>query len=424
MNVLIIGSGGREHALAWKASQSPRLSQLFVAPGNPGTASVAQNVPIPMIDSGAICAFARDRAIDLAIIGPEAPLAAGLGDELGQAGIRVFGPTQAAARIETSKAFAKAFMERHDIPSARYRIFTDYAAALEHLLTVPYPVVVKASGLAAGKGVIVPASTAEAQAALRRILVDREFGAAGAEVIVEERLSGEEVSLLAFTDGKTVKPMPPARDHKRLGDGDTGPNTGGMGAYAPAPLCPPEMVAKVIKTVLQPAVDGLRAEGCPFVGVLYAGLMLTEAGPRVLEFNCRFGDPETQPLMLLLESDLLEIADACATGHLAQVNVEWRQGAAACIVLAAEDYPDKPKAGAVIRGLEKVPPGALVFHAGTRMENDAVVTSGGRVLGVSASGDTLPAAIQAAYAAVESIAFDGMQYRKDVGRSENGLGNG
>src|SRR5512143_689091 len=394
MNVLLVGSGGREHALALKIAESPRLTRLFVAPGNAGT---VLNVPIPSDDMPALLAFAREQAIDLVIVGPEAPLAAGLTDAFHAAGIRVFGPSRAAAQIEASKAFAKAFMVRHHIPTARHTTVTDLPAALEYLRTVDYPVVVKASGLAAGKGVIIPASNAEAQAALRRMMVEREFGPAGAEVVIEERLQGEEVSLLAFTDGVTVRPMPPARDHKRLRDGDAGPNTGGMGAYAPTPLCPPDLVEQFTRTILQPTVDGMRAEGIPFVGVLYAGLMLTREGVRVLEFNCRFGDPETQPLMLLLDTDLLEIADACARGRLAEVEINWKEGAAVCVVLASEGYPDQPIAGRAITGLENNAPDAVIFHAGTRVERGGVVSAGGRVLGVTAWGDSLEDALQTAY---------------------------
>lgn len=417
MNVLLLGSGGREHALAWKIAQSPRLTRLFVAPGNAGTASVAENIPVGINDVPALVAFARARGVELVIIGPEAPLAAGVSDELGAAGLRVFGPSRAAAEIEASKAFAKAFMSRHHLPTARYAAFSDFDMARDHLRKLDYPVVIKASGLAAGKGVIVPESNAEAEAALRRILVENEFGAAGDTVIVEERLIGEEVSLLTFSDGITVKPMPPVRDHKRLGDGNVGPNTGGMGAYAPAPLCPPGMVAELTRTILQPAVDGMRREGHPFVGVLYAGLMLTAHGPSLLEFNCRFGDPETQPLMLLLESDLLEIAVACVTGRLADLEVKWRHGAAACIVLASAGYPDKPRTGLPIAGLDKPATPAVIFHAGTRQEQERLVTTGGRVLGVTAWGDTLDDAVRTAYAAVDAIRFEGMQYRRDIGVS-------
>jgi phosphoribosylamine--glycine ligase len=291
MNVLIVGGGGREHALAWKVAQSPLLDKLYIAPGNPGTLGLGENVALNVDDHQAVVAFCQSRQIDLAIVGPEAPLAAGIADALAAGGIRCFGPSRAAAQIEASKAFSKAFMARHAIPSARYQTFTDVAAALAHLAAVEYPVVIKASGLAAGKGVILPETPEEAAAAVRSMLVEGVFGAAGHEIVIEERLSGPEVSLMAFCDGRTVAPMIPAQDHKRLLDDDRGPNTGGMGAYAPAPVCSTEMVAAVTQTVLQPAVDGLAAEGMPFVGVLYAGLMLTADGPRVLEFNCRFRRP-------------------------------------------------------------------------------------------------------------------------------------
>ena len=445
MNVLIVGSGGREHALAWKVAQSPRLAKLYVAPGNAGTAALAENAAIKAEDSGALVDFARAKAIDLVIVGPEGPLANGVADALRAARFQVFGPARAAAQIEASKSFSKQFMARHGIPSARYEVFTDFYEALRHLLMVDYPVVIKASGLAAGKGVIVPDCADDAEAALRRIMLEREFGAAGDEVVIEERLSGEEVSLMAFTDGVTVRAMPPAQDHKRLRDGDQGPNTGGMGAYAPAPVCPAELADELTRTVLRSAVDGLRAEGRPFCGVLYAGLMLTADGPRVLEFNCRFGDPETQVIMPLLDTDLLDIAEACATGRLDAVDVRWKSGAAACVVLASEGYPGSYPSGRPISGLDTVGDDAVVFHAGTKLSGGRVVTAGGRVLGVvgmaqknrlrgleadlpigcdAAGGvktatpveaDGLERAIEAAYHAVHGIHFDGMQYRKDIG---------
>jgi phosphoribosylamine--glycine ligase len=410
MKVLIVGSGGREHALAWKVAQSPRLSKLYVAPGNAGTSPFNCQLPITNLPT-----FARDQNIDLAIIGPEAPLAAGLADDLRGAGVRVFGPSKVAAQIESSKAFAKAFMARHNIPTARFATFADFYDAIGYLLKVDYPVVIKASGLAAGKGVILPGCADDAEKALRAIMLDREFGAAGDEVIIEERLTGEEVSLLAFTDGVTVKAMPPAQDHKRLLDGDLGPNTGGMGAYAPAPICPPALVDELRRTILQPAVDGLRAEGMPFMGVLYAGLMLTSDGPRVLEFNCRFGDPETQALLPLLDSDLLDIALACAEGRLAEAEVKWKQEAAACVVLASEGYPGHYPTGREITGLESSFDRAMIFHAGTRLADGKVVTAGGRVLGVTGWGATIPGALARAYAAVERVRFEGMQFRRDVG---------
>lgn len=416
MNILIVGSGGREHALAWKAAQSPRCSKLFTAPGNAGTAELGQNVPIAVEDIAGLVAFSVQEKIDLVIVGPEAALGEGLVDALHAAGIPAFGPTQAAARIETSKAFAKQFMARHGIPSARFAVFTDYEAARKYLEQVPYPVVIKASGLAAGKGVILPETLEEGCEALHAMLVGDAFGRAGEEVIIEERLSGEEISLLAFSDGRTVRPMPPAQDHKRLLDDDQGPNTGGMGAYAPAPICPPAMAAELTKRILQPAVDGLRAEGCPFVGVLYAGLILTDHGPRVLEFNCRFGDPETQVLLPLLEDDLVEIALACVEQRLESCSSSWRAGSAATVVLASQGYPGKYERGMPIEGLEHLPEGALVFHAGTQIENNRLITAGGRVLNVTGIGEDLRSALGVAYRAIEKIHFTGMQYRLDIGR--------
>lgn len=413
MRVLIVGSGGREHALAWKIAQSPRLTELFVAPGNAGT--VNYNVDIAADDTGAIVAFATARKIDLVIVGPEAPLAAGLADALERAGIKAFGPLRTAAEIESSKAFSKAFMVRHNIPTARFAVFTDFEAARQHLATINYRVVIKASGLAAGKGVVIPRSADEALSALRSIMLDHEFGSAGDEVVIEERLAGEEVSLLCFSDGITVAAMPPAQDHKRQLDGDRGPNTGGMGAYAPARVCPPELAEEFAQAVLQRAIDGLRAEGRPFVGVLYAGLMLTADGLRVLEFNCRFGDPETQVLLPLLDSDLLTIAEACVAGRLADTAVKWNSGAAASVMIASEGYPGKYPTGQLITGLDESFEQAVVFHAGTKVVGGNTVTAGGRVLAVTGWGESLDDALQHAYAPIASIDFDGMQFRNDIG---------
>jgi len=414
MKVLIIGSGGREHAIAWKVAQSPRLSQLFVAPGNAGTA--AHNVPINAEDIPALVAFANEQDIDLTIVGPEVPLALGLADGLQAAGRSVFGPSQAAAQIEASKAFSKDFMARQHIPTARFATFTEFREALKYLLSADYPIVIKASGLAAGKGVILPDCADDAEAALRSIMLAKEFGSAGDEVIIEERLSGPEVSLLAFSDGFTVKPMPPAQDHKRIFDNDQGPNTGGMGAYAPAPICPPALVEEFTRSILQPTIDGLRDEGKPFVGVLYAGLMLTADGPRVLEYNCRFGDPETQAILPLLASDLLDVVEACVTGRLAEIDVQWRSGAAACVVIASEGYPGKHSSGREIHGLDQSFDQAVVFHAGTKLSAGKIVTAGGRVLGVTGFDDNFRDALEHAYQAVRQIQFEGMQYRKDIGR--------
>lgn len=414
MKILLIGSGGREHALAWKLAQSPKLTQLYIAPGNPGTAEYGENVPLQVEDHAGVIRFCQAKAIDLVIVGPEAPLAAGLADALTEAGIRCFGPRQAAAQIEASKVFAKDFMARHNIPTARYATFSQLGEALAYLQTVEYPVVIKASGLAAGKGVILPETQAEAESVLREMLENGLFGAAGAEVVIEEWMSGPEVSLMAFTDGQTVIPMLAAQDHKRIFDDDQGPNTGGMGAYAPAPIFTPELLNEALGKILQPAVSGLRQEGRPFVGVLYAGLMLTPEGLRVVEFNCRFGDPETQVVLPLLETDLVEIAEACVARKLAETEIRWKEGAAVCVVLAAKGYPEKAESGqlATIGGL---PENAVCFYAGTKVNaEEQLTTSGGRVFGVTAWAPNLPAAVQSAYEAVDEIHFEGVQYRTDI----------
>ena len=415
MNVLLIGSGGREHAIAWKVAQSPKLNKLYIAPGNPGTAALGENVTVKVDDHAAVIRCCQEKRIDLVIVGPEIPLAAGLADDLAVAGFKVFGPSKAAARIEASKSFSKDFMQRHGIPTARYATFTKLSEALAYLSKLDYPVVLKASGLAAGKGVILPETSVEARSALEAILVGGAFGDAGNEVVIEERLSGPEITLLAFSDGTTVKPMVPSQDHKRALDGDLGPNTGGMGAYAPVPVCPAEMITELVRIALQPAVDGLREEGCPFVGVLYGGFMLTRAGPRVIEFNCRFGDPEAQVILPLLESDLLEIALACSDGRLDQVGVHWKDGAAACVVLASGGYPGKYQTGYPISGLEAESPNAFVFHAGTKMADGKVVTAGGRVLCATGWGLDIQAALAAAYDRIRTIHFEAMYYRADIG---------
>lgn len=419
--VLLVGSGGREHALAWKLAQSPRLEQLWIAPGNAGSACLGENVPIAAENAASLVQFATSNAVDLVIVGPEAPLAGGLVDLLQEVGLRAFGPSRQAAQIEASKAFAKDFMARHNIPTARYAAFSEIDTALAHLYSLDYPVVIKASGLAAGKGVIIPGTVEEAEAALRLILLSGEFGAAGSQVLIEERLEGEEVSLLAFTDGENVRLMPPAQDHKRLLDGDQGPNTGGMGAFAPTRLLTVEMREEALHSVLQPAVDGLRNEGSPFVGVLYAGLMLTSHGLRVLEFNGRFGDPETQAILPLLDTDPLEIVEACVDGCLDKTDIHWKPGAAACIVLASEGYPARAVTGRPIHGLESVGEEILVFYAATKADGGQVLTSGGRVLGVTGLGIDLKQALERAYEGVGRIDFEGMQYRRDIGRRKTSL---
>ncbi|MBP6806302.1 MAG: phosphoribosylamine--glycine ligase [Chloroflexi bacterium] len=414
MKILIVGSGGREHALAWKLAQSPLAEEIFIAPGNAGTGLIGTNVPIAVEDVAGLVAFAREKGIGLTAVGPEIPLALGLVDAFQAAGLTVFGPTQAAAQLETSKAFAKAFMQEVGIPTAVSATFTDYQQAISYL--PDGPVVVKASGLAAGKGVIVCDNRAEAEAALRQIMLDREFGPAGDEVIIEERLSGPEVSLLAFCDGQTAVPLPPARDHKRAYDGDLGPNTGGMGVYAPPPDVDAALVDHIMRTVIQPAVDGMARRGAPYVGVLYAGIMLTAVGPKVLEFNCRFGDPETQALLPLLDGDLAEILLACAAGRLTPEMVRVHSGACATVVMAAPGYPGTYPKGLPITGLEAVPEEVVVFHAGTHHADGQIVTSGGRVLCVSARGADLATAVSRAYAGVAAIHFDGAHYRTDIGR--------
>jgi phosphoribosylamine--glycine ligase/phosphoribosylformylglycinamidine cyclo-ligase len=413
MNVLIIGSGGREHAMAWKAAQSPRLSKLYIAPGNAGTMTCGENVLLDVNDHSEVIRFCNDKQINLVLVGPETPLANGLADSLSAGGIRCFGPSQAAAQIETSKSFSKQFMMRHQIPTAHYQIFTDIQSALKHIETVDYQIVIKASGLAAGKGVSLPESAEEAKTALVAMLVNREFGAAGAEVVIEERLVGQEVSLMAFTDGKSIVPMLPAQDHKRLLDGDRGPNTGGMGAYAPAPIFTPNLMNETIESILKPAIHGLRLEGTPFVGVLYAGLILTSNGVRTLEFNCRFGDPETQAVLPLLETDLLDIAEACVEGTLQDVSVRWKDGAAACVVLASKGYPEKVESGKFVE-FGQLPANIICFHAGTKIDNGKVVTSGGRVFGLTAWSDGIESAIKQVYLNVTKVSFEGMQYRKDI----------
>jgi len=416
MKILIIGSGGREHAMAWKVAQSPRLTKLYIAPGNPGTAQCGENVALNVHDHAAVIRFCREKQINLVIVGPEAPLADGIADALTGAGIRCFGPSQAAAQIESSKAFAKNFMARHQVPTARFATFRRLSDALAYLGQVEYPLVIKASGLAAGKGVILPETKAEAESVLREMLEGGAFGAAGSEVVIEERLTGVEVSLMAFTDGKTVAPMLAAQDHKRIFDDDQGPNTGGMGAYAPAPILTAELMDEAFESGLKPAVSGLWLEGNPFVGVLYAGLMLTPDGLRVLEFNCRFGDPETQAVLPLLATDLVEIAKACVDGKLVETEIRWKAGAAVSVVLSAKGYPEKTQTGQLI-SIGVLPESAVCFHAGTKANADGrLVTSGGRVLGVTAWAQTLPMAVESAYAAVGQIQFDGMQYRKDIAR--------
>jgi phosphoribosylamine--glycine ligase/phosphoribosylaminoimidazole synthetase len=415
MKVLLVGSGGREHTIAWKLAQSDHKPDLFFAPGNDGMADLGSCVPLAVEDAAGITQFSIENAIDLVVIGPEVALAAGVSDALTSAGIAVFGPSQAAAQLETSKAFAKYFMQQQSIPTARYAVFEEYQAALKHLEQIDYPVVIKASGLAAGKGVLIPETHSEARVAIHEILVQKAFGTAGKQVVIEERLSGPEVSVLAFSDGQHLALMPCAQDHKRQLDGDLGPNTGGMGTFAPSPLLDEQQLAAIQDTILQPAIDGLHALGVPYVGVLYAGLMLTKDGPRVLEFNARFGDPETQVILPLLESDLLEILLACTQQRLAEMEIVWSTRAAVCVVLASAGYPGKSLTGNCISGLDQTISDGYIFHAGTRWREDCYYNAGGRVLGVTCWGESLAMAIEKTYQAVAQIHFDGMQFRKDIG---------
>ena len=417
MHLLVIGSGGREHTLAWKLAASPRVDRLSVAPGNGGTAAIADNVPIADTDIAGLVAFARREGVDLAVVGPEVPLVAGLVDAFHEAGLRAFGPVAAAARLEGSKAFAKRLMIEEGIPTAPAAILTGYREAQAYLAEQGAPIVIKASGLAAGKGVLICSSPDEAQRALHAVMVERVFGSAGDEVLIETCLEGEEVSLLAFCDGRTVVPMPPARDYKRVGEHDEGPNTGGMGCFAPSRTLDAGQIDEVLTRVLQPAVDGLRRRGTPYVGVLYAGLMITSQGLQVLEFNCRLGDPETQVILPLLASDLVDVLEACLDGRLADEPIRWHDLAAACVVLASGGYPGAYETGHQIRGLAEAEaiPGVAVFHAGTRRQDGRLVTAGGRVLATMGTGPHLAVALERAYAAAERIDFQGCTYRRDIG---------
>lgn len=415
MKILLIGGGGREHALAWKLAQSPKVKKMYCVPGNPGIAAVAECVDIEITDNEALGKFALEHKIDLTVVGPELPLTNGLVDHFTALNLKAFGPSQKAAQLEGSKAFAKEIMHKYHIPTAASAAFTDADSAIAYIKKQGAPIVVKADGLAAGKGVVVAMTLEEAIDAVTLMMKDKAFGSAGNLVVVEEYLEGEEASLLAFTDGITVVPMVAAQDHKRIFDNDQGPNTGGMGTYAPAPVVTPEIREQVRREVLQPVIDGMRQEGIIYKGCLYAGLMITAQGPKVIEFNARFGDPETQVVLPLLHTDLVDIMEACADGNLADINIEWDNKAAVCVVLAAGGYPGIYHKGDVIIGLDNAEAqGAMVFHAGTATKNGQVVTQGGRVLGVTAVADNLRNAVDKVYQAVPIIAFDGMQYRKDI----------
>jgi phosphoribosylamine--glycine ligase len=417
MKILVVGGGGREHALVWKIAQSPLVNELYCAPGNPGIAQQAECVPISPEDLLGIFQFARDKGIDLVVVGPEAPLAMGITDELTSKGIRVFGPTAAAAELEASKVFSKQLMHKHGIPTAPFRVFEDAHDAYEYLDNIAAPVVVKADGLAQGKGAIVCDSLDEARAAVRDIMERRIFGKAGDRIIIEDCLRGEEASVLAIADGRTIIPLEPAQDHKRIGDGDQGPNTGGMGAYSPVPSVNNRMKEEIERRVLIPAVHGMRREGRRYQGVLYAGIMMTPTGPQVIEYNVRWGDPETQPLVMRIKSDLVPVMMGVAEGNLNDATIEWDPRAAICVVMASGGYPGPYEKGKVIEGLDDAAKmqDVMVFHAGTAISGGKLVTAGGRVLGVTALGETLAHARERAYAAVAKIRFDGAQYRRDIG---------
>jgi len=421
MNILVIGSGGREHALAWKLAQSPKAQKVYVAPGNGGTARDPRLVNVPITDVKALADFAESHKITLTVVGPEAPLASGVVDEFRARGLRIFGPTQKAAQLESSKAFAKDFMKRHGIPTAFYETFTDATAAHAYVDQQGAPIVIKADGLAAGKGVVVAMSLQEAHEAIDFMLLDNKLGVqhneGGARVVIEEFLAGEEASFIVLADGKNVAVMATSQDHKRLLDADEGPNTGGMGAYSPAPVVTPNVYAKAMQDIIQPTLDGMAKDGIPFTGFLYAGLMIDANGaPKTLEFNCRMGDPETQPIMMRLKSDAVDLFMHATDGTLDQVELQWDRRVALGVVVAAGGYPLNPEKGQAITGLPADADDAMVFHAGTTLGDDGVLrTSGGRVLCVTALGDSAKLAQQRAYEYLRGIQFDGMQFRSDIG---------
>ena len=418
MNLLVVGGGGREHAIIKKLRENPQVETIYALPGNGGIARDAVCVPeIGAKDIEKIVDFARSHAVDFAVVAPDDPLALGCVDRLHAAGVPCFGPDAKAARIESSKVFAKNLMKKYHIPTARYEVFDDPAKALAYLRSgVSFPIVVKADGLALGKGVLIPQNLPEAEAAVKSIMEDRAFGDSGREIVIEEFLTGPEVSVLAFTDGTAIRPMVSSMDHKRSGDGDTGLNTGGMGTVAPNPCYTPEIAAACMETIFLPTLSALRAEGCPFKGCLYFGLMLTSDGPKVIEYNCRFGDPETQVVLPLLKTDLLTVMRAVEDETLGELTVEWSDGSAACVILASGGYPEHYEKGKPITLPERLPENVTIYHAGDRLENGRLVTSGGRVLGVTAAAPTLREALKDAYDAAETVGFDGKYLRTDIGK--------
>ena len=416
MKLLVIGGGGREHAIAWKLAQSPRVQKVLVAPGNGGTAREPGVENVPITDHGELADFVARENVQLTVVGPEAPLAAGVVDLFRARGLRIFGPTRAAAQLESSKAFAKNFLFRHRIPTAGYQSFTEARAAHAYVDAKGAPIVVKADGLAAGKGVVVAATTDEAHAAVDRLLVERSMGDAGSRLVIEDYLDGEEVSFIVLADGEASLTLATTQDHKRLRDGDKGPNTGGMGAYSPAPIVMPALHARIVREIVTPTVRGLARDGIPYSGFLYAGLMIDGAGnPKVLEFNCRLGDPETQPILMRLKSDLFELIDAAAAGRLDRVEAVWDRRAALGVVLAAANYPETPRKGDAIADLPPDGEDHHIFHAGTALRDGRLVTDGGRVLCVTALGDSIKLAQRRAYEIASAIRFEGMQYRRDIG---------
>ncbi|ETA71891.1 MULTISPECIES: phosphoribosylamine--glycine ligase [Mesorhizobium] len=415
MNVLLLGSGGREHALAWKIGASPLLTKLYAAPGNPGIGAEAELVKLDINDHAAVTAFCREKKIDLVVVGPEGPLVAGIADDLRAENIRVFGPSKAAARLEGSKGFTKDLCARYNIPTAAYGRFNDLASAKAYVDQTGAPIVIKADGLAAGKGVTVAMTSDEARAALDACF-EGSFGAAGAEVVVEEFMTGEEASFFCLCDGTTALPFGTAQDHKRVGDGDVGPNTGGMGAYSPAPVMTPEIIERTMREIIEPTMRGMAELGAPFAGILFAGLMITDKGPKLIEYNTRFGDPECQVLMMRLKDDLLVLLNAAVDGQLAHTSIRWRDEAALTVVMAARGYPGTPEKGSVIRGVEQAAgEGVQIFHAGTAINGGALVANGGRVLNVTASGATVGEAQKRAYAALDRIDWPDGFCRRDIG---------
>ncbi|RJP25072.1 MAG: phosphoribosylamine--glycine ligase [Candidatus Abyssobacteria bacterium SURF_5] len=418
MKILVIGGGGREHALVWKISQSPLVKKIFCAPGNAGIAELGECVNVKATDTEKLVAFAEKEKIDLTVVGPEAPLVEGVVDKLSERGLRAFGPRAEAALLEGSKIFAKKLMAKYNIPTGTFHTFCEAEEAAEFVHEIGTPVVIKADGLAAGKGVIVAFDEKVALSAVNQCLVEGAFGRAGSRIVIEEFLQGEEASVLAFTDGRNILTMPASQDHKAIYDGDKGPNTGGMGAYSPAPVVSPTLLEHIENQIIRPTIDALRHEGCEYRGVIYCGIMMTEAGPKVLEYNVRFGDPEAQVVIPRLKSDLVPLMLACADGTLSDMQAEWTDDAAVCVVLASGGYPGKYKKGMRITGLENARKvaGAIVFHAGTELKDGQVVTDGGRVIGATALGEDIPSAIERAYQCAETIRFEGRYFRSDIGK--------